>query len=161
MRRLIIVTPLLLLALPAFALGAARSSKNSTDGTLAVKNATGTIVINARGGVIGRLESGSVRITDPFDGDGSGPVVTGADRHRDVGTTTDVWSGTKVRFRLIGGVFKIKVQGTGIFLSVVGRGEVKLRGAGTDDDGSFSLNDSADRPLVDTQMLLTLAAPTQ
>jgi hypothetical protein len=156
MRRLIVITASLALALPALAFAAARST---SDGTLSVRNATGTIVINAKGGVIGRFDSGSLRITDPIDGDGSGPVVTGAERHHDVDATTDVWSGTKVRFRLIGGTFKVKVQGTGIFLSVVGRGEVRLTGRGTDDDGSFSLNDSQDKPLLDTSIFLTLAAP--
>jgi hypothetical protein len=158
MRLLVVITASLALAVPALALAAARSSN---DGTLSVKNATGTIVINAKGGVIGRFESGSVRITDPVDADGSGPIVTGAERHHEVGDTTDVWSGTKVRFRLIGGSFRVKVQGTGIFLSVVGRGEARLTGRGTDDDGSFSLNDAQDTPLLpDTSMFLTLAAPS-
>lgn len=157
MRRLIVVTASLALAVPTVALAATRASG---DGTLSVKNASATIVINAKGGVIGRFESGSVRITDPIDGDGSGPVVTGAERHHDVDATTDTWSGTKVRFRLIGGTFKVKVQGSGIFLSVVGRGEVRMTGRGTDDDGSFSLNDAQDKPLLDTPIFLTLAAPT-
>jgi hypothetical protein len=41
---------------------------------------------------------------------------------------------------LIGGTFKIRVVGSGVTLSVVGRGQVTLNGAGSGDDGTYSVN---------------------
>ena len=52
-----------------------------------------------------------------------------------------------MRFRLIGGAFKVTVIGRGVNLSVVGRGRVTLKGEGTLDDGSYSVN-GADYLLV-------------
>ena len=54
--------------------------------------------------------------------------------------TATVWGGTKVRFRIIGGTFRIVVRGRGINLSYVGKGSVILNGAGTDDDGTYAVN---------------------
>jgi hypothetical protein len=52
----------------------------------------------------------------------------------------DDQGGTKVRFRIIGGSFKIVVRGRGINLSLVGKGNVTLNGADTGDDGTYSVN---------------------
>jgi hypothetical protein len=125
------------LALPA---GSSARSFSSTDGTLGVKDARGIITIQGRGGVIGSIVRGSVLINDPVDGDGTGPIVTGDDWSKDKTDTATVWGGTKVRFRIIGGTFKIVVRGRGINLSFVGKGNVIVNGAGTDDDGSYAVN---------------------
>jgi hypothetical protein len=79
-------------------------------------------------------------INDPVDGDGTGPIVTGDDWSKDKTDTATVWGGTKVRFRIIGGTFRIVVRGRGINLSFVGKGNVILNGAGTDDDGTYAVN---------------------
>jgi hypothetical protein len=84
-----------------------------------------------------------VIITDPVDGDGTGPIVSMSsdDIKRERSDTTTVWSGTKIRFRLIGGSFKITVIGRGVNLSVVGRGTVTLNGEDEAfDAGSYSVN---------------------
>jgi len=138
MRRLLTFAVLVLaLALPA---GAAARSFNSSDGTLSVKDARGIITIQGRGGVIGSLAKGSVLINDPVDGDGTGPIVTGDDWSKDKTETATIWGGTKVRFRIIGGTFRIVVRGRGINLSFVGKGNIIVNGAGTDDDGSYAVN---------------------
>src|SRR5213078_2829645 len=80
-----------------------------------------------------------VIITDPVDGDGTGPIVSGDDWQKDRDEHTTVYGGTRVRFRLIGGAFKIRVIGTGVNLSVVGRGQVILNGAGTGEDVTFRM----------------------
>src|SRR6266571_3128201 len=125
------------LALPA---ASAARTQGANDGTLSVQDAHGTITISARGGVIGSFARGSVRISDPIDGDGTGPIVTGDDWSKERDSTTTTWGGTKVRFRNIGGTFKIRVQGRGINLSFVGKGNVTLKGAGTDADGTYAVN---------------------
>jgi hypothetical protein len=138
MRRGLVLFALSALLLPA---AATATTRGTGDGTLSVRDGRGTFIINARGGIIGSFARGKVIITDPVDGDGSGPIVSGDEWHRDKGETTDVWGGTRVRFRLIGGAFKIRVIGRGVNLSVIGRGSVTLIGEGTLDDGSYSVND--------------------
>ena len=139
MKRLLPIAALVALLLPS--LGAA-TARNSADGTLSVLDGRGKFVISARGGVIGSFARGRVVITDPVDGDGTGPIVSMSsdDIKRERSDTTTVWSGTKIRFRLIGGYFKITVIGRGVNLSVVGRGNATVNGEGTLDDGSYSVN---------------------
>ena len=137
MRNLLTFAMLVALALPA---ASAARDQGASDGTLSVREGRGTITISGRGGVIGSFARGSVRINDPVDGDGTGPVVTGDDWSKDRNDTTTTWGGTKVRFRIIGGSFRIVIKGRGINLSLVGKGTVTLDGAGTGDDGSYSVN---------------------
>ena len=137
MRRLIATLAIFAFAVPAAAIAAVRGPG---DGTLSVRNGHGTFVITARGGVIGSFAHGKVIITDPDPTDGTGPKVTGQDWHRERSDITDVYGGTDVRFRLIGGSFRIKVIGTGVNLSVVGKGNVSLEGYGSADDGSYSVD---------------------
>ena len=138
MRRLLTFAVLgLALALPA---GAAARVRGPTDGTLSVKAARGVVTIQGRGGVIGSFNKGSVLINDPVDGDGTGPIVTGDEWSNEKTDTATVWGGRGVRFRIIGGSFRVVVRGRGINLSFVGKGNVILNGAGTDDDGSYAVN---------------------
>jgi len=129
-----------------------------SDGTLSVKDGHGVITIQARGGVIGSFAKGSVTINDPIDGDGTGPVVSGDEWSRDRNDTTTTWGGNKVRFRMIGGTFKIVVRGRGINLSLVGKGTVTLNGAGTDDDGTYSVNGGDYSPIPDYFFSFPLSA---
>src|SRR5436309_16037189 len=137
MRCLLAFAVLAGLLLPAEALA---HPAGINDGTLSVQDGAGKIVIAGRGGVIGSFARGSVRISDPVDGDGTGPIVTGDEWSNERDATTTTWGGTKVRFRIIGGAFRIVVRGRGINLSLVGKGNVTLDGAGTLDDGSYSVN---------------------
>src|SRR5256712_285452 len=120
MRRLLTFAMLAALALPAASVA---RNQGAADGTVSVRDARGSVTIN-----------------DPIDGDGTGPIVTGDDWSKDKDATTTTWGGTKVRFRIIGGSFRIVVKGRGINLSLVGTGRVTLSGAGTVDDGSYSVN---------------------
>jgi hypothetical protein len=137
MRRLLTFALLVGLVLPAAALA---RPNGVNDGSLSVQSGDGKIVIGGRGGVIGSFGRGSVTISDPIDGDGTGPIVSGDERTRDLSDTTTTWSGKGVRFRIIGGTFRIVVRGRGINLSFVGKGNVTITGAGTLDDGSYSVN---------------------
>jgi hypothetical protein len=140
MRRLLTFAVLALaLALPA---GAAARLRGPDDGTLSVKDARGIVTIQGRGAVIGSFTKGQVTINDPVDGDGTGPIVTGDEWSKDKSDTATVWGGTRVRFRIIGGTFRIVVRGRGINLSFVGKGNIILNGQGTDDDGSYATNGS-------------------
>lgn len=125
------------LALPA---SSAARTLAATDGTLSVKDARGVVAIQGRGAVIGSVGKGTVLINDPVDGDGTGPIVSGDEWSKDKTDTATIWGGTKVRFRNIGGTFKVVVRGRGINLSFVGTGNIIVNGAGTDNDGSYAVN---------------------
>jgi hypothetical protein len=144
MRQLLTFAMLVALVLPA---ASAARDKGPSDGTLSVRDGRGTITISGRGGVIGSFARGSVTISDPLDGDGTGPVVTGDSWSKSRNDTTTSWGGTKVRFRIIGGWFRIVVRGRGINLSFVGKGTVTLNGASGADDGSYSVNGGDYGPL--------------
>jgi hypothetical protein len=156
MRR-ILLTLAVLLALLAPASSGARA-RTPTDGTLSVQNARGTIKIQGRGGVIGSFMRGSVTINDPVEGDGTGPIVTGDDWVKERSETMTTWGGTRVRFRIIGGAFRVVVKGRGINLSLVGKGTVSLEGAGTDYDGSYSANGEEYTPIPDFILAFQLSA---
>jgi hypothetical protein len=156
-RRLLTFGLLAALALPA---ASAARDHSSTDGTLSVRDGRGIVVVSGRGGAIGSFVKGSVTISDPIDGDGTGPIVMGDDyppKERDADTTT--WRGNRVRFRIIGGTFTLRVQGRGINLSFVGKGNVKLNGMDDlDADGAYSVNGEAYMPIPALPLSFPLTA---
>jgi hypothetical protein len=158
MRPLLTFAMLAALALPA---ASAARNQGANDGTLSVRDGRGTITISARGGVIGSFARGSVTISDPIEGDGTGPIVTGDDFPPiERNDTTTTWRGTKVRFRIIGGSFRIVLKGRGINLSLVGKGTVTLDGTGSGDDGSYSVNGAEYSAMPEFLFPFTLSAAT-
>jgi hypothetical protein len=156
MRRLL--TFAMLAAALALPTGSVAGMRGPNDGTLSVKDGRGVITIQGRGAVIGSFAQGSVRIFDPIEGDGTGPIVSGEEFHREVDDTTDIYRGTKVRFRNIGGTFKVVVKARGINLSFVGKGTVTVNGAGTDDDGTYATNGAEYSPIPDFLFTFALSA---
>ena len=137
MRRFAPILLVLLLALPATA-WAMRSLPG--DGTLVVDNGRGQVTVRARGGIIGRFDSGRLVVEDTGLG-GSGPIVYGAERIRDLGLHRMLYVGEDVRFRMIGGLYRVTIQAVGMDVSAVGRGTVVLDATGfTDLPGRFSIN---------------------
>jgi hypothetical protein len=130
---------LLLLALAAVATPAALAARDSSDGTVTVVSARGTVVVQAKGAVIGRLDSGTLEITDLSPDDDSDPVVVGQGKEKLRGIAR-TWRGQKLTFRLIGGSYRVVVKGVGIDVSAVGRGFVLLKGDGSaSNPGRYSL----------------------
>jgi hypothetical protein len=157
MRRLLVILGVLALAAPA---AGAAGKRDPADGTFSLRGGHGVFIVSARGGVIGSFLHGRVVITDPIDGDGTGPIVTGDDWHKERDQTTSVYGGTKVRFRLIGGSFRVRVTGTGVNLYVVGHGQVILNGAGTGDNGTYSVNGAPYADVTDhSQFALSALSP--
>src|SRR6187551_1171791 len=107
MRRLIPLLLAFLFVVPTTAL-AARMLPG--DGTLVVDNGRGAVTVKARGGIIGRFDSGRLVVEDPVEGDGSGPIVYGAERIRDLGGRRTLYIGEDVRFRMIGGYYRVQIQ---------------------------------------------------
>ena len=130
---------LLALILPASALAAL----DAGDGTLSVEDGRGKISLQARGGVFGRLDRGTLTVYDTTPGDANFPVVTGADEPEVFLIGAGVrYKGAGIRFRVVGGGFKLLIQGRGIDLSVVGKGTGFIEGD-TFEPGVYSL-DGAD-----------------
>jgi hypothetical protein len=129
---------------------AAATTGGENDGALSVKNADGRVVIIGKGAVIGRFDTGQVTIKDPNPYDGTGPIVTGADQTQSLNERTTRYSGSNVRFRIIGGSFSVTVFGSDVDLSAVGRGMVTLNGSiakGSPDNGAtYATNGDAPRP---------------
>lgn len=128
MRKHMLLLLVCLLALPAAA--SAALLRSAGDGTLSVEDGVGRIVIDARGGVIGRFDRGSITILDRTPEDAFEAKVWGASSAIEVGVERERYFGPGVRFRLIGGSFRIVITGSGIDLSAVGSGIVSLEGNG-------------------------------
>ena len=158
MRRLIVLIGIVGLALPVAA-GALTSAPG--DGTLVVDNAQGVVVIAVRGGIIGRFDQGTIEITDPVEGDGPPPIVRGYQQARQLGPKRIQYSGEgDVRFRLIGGFYRVRISAIGLDVSAVGRGSVVLDGSGfADQAGRYSLNGGGFQAMPHVLTRLTLGLP--
>jgi hypothetical protein len=139
MRKTYLCLALLALILPVVAL----ASVDAGEGTLSVEDGRGKINVQARGGVIGRIDRGTVTVYDTTPTDANFPVVTGADEPEFFVVGNGVrYRGAGMRFRIVGGGFKLVIQGRGIDLSVVGKGSGFIEGD-TLEPGVYSL-DGAD-----------------
>jgi hypothetical protein len=111
-----------------------------------------TVVV--RGFVLGRIaDQGSIEIYQLGASSAAQPQVTGPDvTRRGVrwrGVSGSRWTGTGFRFRAVGGVFRIVVRGSGVYLFAGGRGNVTLKGS-TDSparDGSYAVDGTRFRSL--------------
>src|SRR5262245_49770904 len=88
----------LALAAPAVVLAADRKAS----GTLSVEQANGSIKITARGGVLGRVTSGTIQFFDLTPDDRWFPVINGIGRGVYVN-----YRGDDISFRLLGGQCKL------------------------------------------------------
>lgn len=139
-------------ALVAAAAGAASlAAAEPSAGTLSIERGTGLVVLELRGSVLGRLASGTLRVTDTTPRDRFVPVVLGRRLAQErVGPRTVLYRGQGLRFRMVGGSYRIVIRGEGLSLSAVGRGVVVLHGERkqpTDDAGVYSLDvDCSENP---------------
>jgi hypothetical protein len=148
MRRTLLFALLAALAVPAAALA---TQAAPGDGTLSVREGEGTVQLELRGAILGRIGSGTLRIDDPKAGHCDGPLVWGADVERSEADFAKgefelrcIYTGTNMRFRLTGGDHDITiVRGRDVAISAVGRGNAFLRGRGWLTglpDGTYSID---------------------
>lgn len=132
-----------------------------TAGTLSVERGKGVVMIDIRGNVLGRLTTGSLRVTDQTPNDRYGALVVGRKLTQvRLGPRTVLYRGQGLRFRMVGGGYRIVVRGAGISVSAVGRGVVMLDGDPRfpgDDVGIYS-RDGAD---CSTEPESCIALPTE
>jgi hypothetical protein len=162
MRRLIGFTVLVIaLAVPAAAFALVTLGD---DGSLSVKAGVGRATLSPfNGSILGRVGTGKVIIVDQSLAGNGSPDVWGCDNlHPTVTDRVTVCSGASLRFRVIDGRYKVVVRGSGINLSVVGRGTVTLDGSGDDpgvlSDGLYALNDGSYKSLPNFEKSLPLVA---
>ncbi|MBA3383965.1 MAG: hypothetical protein H0T20_04840 [Actinobacteria bacterium] len=149
MRRLVVFTTLLALALPA---ATSASVRAPGDGTLSVRDLDGSIKVLAKGGVIGRC-SQCVLILDEWKTDEILPVVTGTrGTDLDEDGSKERFAGKDLRWKVMGGSFSMIVRnGDDVDLSLVGKGSVRwIRGT----NGSYVLNGG------DPQFVLLTSPPS-
>ena len=138
MRAPLLVLLVFLLAVPA---AAAAVAVSTGDGELSVDSGRGKVTVDARGGVIGRFTDGKVSILDLSPEDAFNPVVFGDELPPvDLVSGARVYRGTNVRFRLVGGRYRVVVHAVGIDLSAVGNGLVWLESDGSRFPGTYSLD---------------------
>jgi hypothetical protein len=157
MRLLLVPFFLLVAVFPSAALSGATAG----DGSLAVRDGRGKATLIIRGSLIGRYGNGSLTIEELSD-DASVPVVRGYERVKWARNgNTRTYTGRDVRFRLIGGRYRVQFNGKGLYFSLVGKGRVMLDGNGSMAqrifyDGFYSLNGLEEESLPDDPTWLSL-----
>jgi hypothetical protein len=126
MRKLLVLLCALiaLLSVTAFA-----SAGEPTAGTLSVERGKGLVMIELRGSVLGRIGTGTLRVTDLTPNDRYAPLVVGRKlKEERLSPRTVLYRGQGLRFRLVGGGYRMVARGSGMAVSAVGRGWVVLDG---------------------------------
>lgn len=150
MRRIVVFTMLLALALP----GAAWALRTAPgDGTLSIRNGDGQLTVDmVRGAAIGKIVQGQLRV-DVLDETecvtlpvfGAEGEWTGTRETRLGEVPVCVFSGRDIRFRLVGEdmhftIGTLRSPAFGFSLSMVARARGFIRGFGGVADGTFSRN---------------------
>ena len=162
MRKLLVPCLLLALAIPAAAYTRTPPLPPGGNGALSINQGRGVLQLNARGSMTGRL-NGRLTITDPKPYDSKRPVVYGATKTIYRNAKTAVFQGKNLRFKLIGALYQVRIEGKAIFVSAIGRGKGVLDGAGDVTanifyDGVWSLNDEPYKSLPDDPSSFELVA---
>jgi hypothetical protein len=111
-----------------FAGAGAASASAST--SIELLDGSGRAVLNLRGAVLGGFESGRITVTRHVGVDRVVVIVSGADWMEVVNERTTIYGGSEIRFRVFHGSWRVRIQGSGIDATAVGRGTVGLAGRG-------------------------------
>jgi hypothetical protein len=128
---------LLVLLAPA---AASAQRLDGFDGSLAVIDGDGSLVVQGRGVIYGSFAQGTMYVL-VYRPDTAGQTlsVSGAEAQTDAdGVTT--YTGSDVRFLLPSGHYRLEVVATGIDVSAVGRGTAGASAGTTVSAGSFALD---------------------
>ncbi|CAN5775909.1 hypothetical protein BH20ACT14_BH20ACT14_06720 [soil metagenome] len=156
----------------AAVLGGSAGAAAPDVGVLSVEDGRGMVMLDLNGSVLGRLSTGTLRVTDHTPRDRYSALVVGRKLTQErLGPKTVLYRGQGLRFRMVGGGYRIVVRGSGISVSAVGRGVVSLDGEprlSGEDVGVYSLADGVDcdvertlcTPLPDEPQRFTLGSPS-
>lgn len=137
-----------LAALTLFALtlavGVATGAAKGPGGSLSIEDGRGVVQVTGKGVVVGRVDRGSLRITDLTPADQWSPYVNGVPRGR------VVWlKGHDISFRISAGRYRLVASGEGVSISARGTGVAVLDGDPdpVGDTGFYSVGDAPPAPL--------------
>ena len=132
----------------AAVLGSSAGAAGPGVGVLSVEDGRGMVTLDLKGSVLGRLSSGTLRVTDHTPLDRYSALVVGRKVTQErLGPRTVLYRGQSLRFRMLGGGYRIVVRGAGISVSAVGRGVVALDGEPRfpgENVGVYSLEEGVD-----------------
>ena len=99
----------------AAAIASFASAAEPTAGTLSVERGKGVVMIDLRGNVLGRLTAGTLRVTDQTPYDRYSALVVGRKLTQErLGPRTVLYRGQGLRFRMVGGGYRMVARGAGI-----------------------------------------------
>jgi len=136
MRKLCVVMLAIGLLAPTAAASAERAAPG--DGSLVVSNANGRLYVSGSGVIFGHLDSGSITVVGDYKPDDNSALPTVSGATVKVRGHNLVYAGTDVRFLFPSGRYTLVVDGIGIDISAVGKGQLAAVGAGFPDDGSYA-----------------------
>jgi hypothetical protein len=139
-----LLTPLACSVIAATVLVVSAAAAEPNVGALSIEQGKGVVMLDLRGSVLGRLATGTLRVTDHTPRDRYTAFVLGRKLTQErLGPRTVLYRGQGLRFRMVGGGYRIIVRGTGIAVSAVGRGVVQVQGERKvpgEDAGVYSLD---------------------
>ncbi len=144
MRKLILILLASLLILPAAGLAWMNSPG---DGSLVVSGADSRLTIQGHGLIFGHLDRGTITVVGDYKPDDNTSLSSVSGAKMKILGGNVVYSGSDVRFLFPGGRYTLIVEGTGIDISAVGNGKFSALGAGTGDDGSFTVDGGPSQPI--------------
>ncbi len=118
----------LLLASASAAAGTAAGAGGETG--IELVSGAGLASLNLRGAVLGTIARGTVTIRARPGLEEVEIFVLGHEWTRELADGATMYGGRGIRFRVFRGSWRVRVQGSGINVSAVGRGVVGLRGRG-------------------------------
>lgn len=141
-RPLLIGLLVLVVSLTAVSVASARFERGLEGSDVELVEGNGRITATVRGALIGSLQgTGTVTVTDLQDTVVTQTLVLNETASWKLDPDTTVYAGENLRFRVFRGKWRVKVQGDGIFTSIVGVGTIGLAG-----EGRYSLAGEPYRP---------------
>jgi hypothetical protein len=143
MRRPLLISLLvLLISLTAVSVASARAERVFEDSDIEYIEGNGRVHATMRGALIGSVQgTGTVTVTDLADRVTTQILVINESASWKLDENTTVYAGENLRFRVFRGKWRVKVQGDGIFVSIVGAGTLGFAG-----EGRYSLAGAPYRP---------------
>lgn len=141
-RPLLIGLLVLVLSLTAVSAASARPELGFADSDIEFVEGNGRILVALRGALIGSLQgTGTVTVTDLPGKVATEILVLNEDASWKLDPDTTVYAGENLRFRVFRGNWRVRIQGSGIFTSIVGTGSIGFSG-----EGRYSLAGAPYRP---------------
>ena len=107
------------------------------------------MTVQVKGVIFGHFDKGKMTIVGDYKPDVPGTLNTVSSAKMDIkgAKSNVVYSGNDVRFLFPSGAVTLKFEGSGIDLSAVGKGTLKVTGKTSVDDGTVAVNGQKATPL--------------